>query len=414
MKLTRREKLLVTILLFCLASYLLFRYVVTPQHAQLEVLRADLAAWEEKKQALDIIDQTVARYGQQQEDLTNQIQTIGNNYFSSLSQEEESVIVMNDLLQDAELKDISLSFGPLETGLPDGAASAAVASAAAASTPTDSSGPLVQKVQLTYSGSYDSLWKALGNFWNFQKCIQVDSITIGPDADGSRLVTGEIDLSLYDLSQITQLGKNMVIWSDNGQFRRSNPFQNVTGETFQGTRYVLDLSDSMTRIYTKFTDISGNWAETAIDDFGRQYLVEGDAENKFHPDDPITRGELVVLLDNYYHWEAPADAVDLTKFSDYAELGSSLSAMEKAFYKGYMMGYFVGFDDGTLRPNAPTSYKEFSLVMGKVMNQPEFNWRDAALVIQQQTGYTSPGLTDEIAPMTRAEAVYFLHSLPQQ
>lgn len=409
MKLTRREKLLVTILLFFFASYLLFRYVVTPQRAQLEILRADLAAWEEKKQALDMIDETVARYGQQQEDLTNQIQTIGNNYFSSLSQEEQSVIVMNDLLQDAGLKDVSLSFSPLEAGLPDGAVSPAASSPA-----VDSSGPLVQKVQLTYSGSYDALWKALGNFWNFQKCIQVDSITIGPDTDGSGLVTGEIDLSLYDLSRITQLAKNMVIWSDNGQFRRSNPFQNIAGETFQGTRYVLDLSDNETRIYTKFADISGNWAETAIDDFGRQYLVEGDAENKFHPDSPITRGEFVVLLDNYYHWEVPDGAVDLTIFSDYAELGSSLNAMERAFYKGYIMSYFVGFDDGTLRPNAPTSYKEFNLVMGKVMNQPEFNWRDTALVIQQQTGYTSPALADETAPMTRAEAVYFLHALPQQ
>ncbi|HWQ51005.1 MAG TPA: S-layer homology domain-containing protein [Terriglobales bacterium] len=409
MKLTGREKILVTLLLFCFASYMLFRYVVTPQLAHLEVLRAEHAAWQEQKRALDVIDETMARYGQQQEELTNRIEAIGNNYFSSLSQQEESVIVLNELLLDSGLKDISLAFSPLAPSLPGGAANAAAAGAAPAS-----SDALVQKVQLTYSGSYDALWKALGGFWNFQKCIQVDSITIGQGTDGSGLVTGEISLSLYDLSQVTGLGKNMVIWSDNGQFRRANPFENIGGETFVGTRYILDLSDSTMKFYERFTDISGNWAETAIDDFGKRYLVEGDAENRFHPDDPMTRGEFVVLLDKYFQWEAPEDAVDLTVFSDYAELGSSLSAMEKGFYKGYMMGYFIGYDDGTLRPNSPTLYKEFNLVMGKVLNQPEFNWRDAALAIQQQTGYTSPGLVDENASMARAEVVYFLHSLPQQ
>jgi hypothetical protein len=220
-------------------------------------------------------------------------------------------------------------------------------------------------------------------------------------------------LSLYDLSQMTQAGESMVVWSDNGQFRRSNPFPDVSGETFPGTRYVLDLGDDTTRIYVKFIDITGHWAETAIDDFGRQFIVSGDSDGRFHPDDPITRGEFVVLLDNYYHWEAPENAVDLTKFSDYAELGSSLNAMEKAFYKGYMLGFFVGFDDGTLRPNAPTSYQEFSLAMGRILNQPDFSWKNAALAIQQETGYSSPGIADETAPMSRAEAVYFLHSLPQ-
>ena len=401
MKLTNREKLMVTLLLFCFAAYFIFTYVVTPQRAHLEVLRADLATWQEKKQALDKIDETMAQYGEQQADLQGQLEAVGNNYFSSLSEEEETIIVLNDLLRDSELKDISLSFSPL-------------AAASSAGGAAGDAAPLVQKVQLSYSGTYDALWNALGSFWGFQKCIQVDSVTISPDEGGSGLVTGEMALSLYDLSPITGQSKNMVIWSDNGQFRRTNPFLNTTGETFVGTRYILDLSDSAAKLYEKFTDITGNWAETAIDDFGKRYLITGDAENKYHPDDPITRGDFVVLLDNYYHWDAPVDAVDLTIFSDYAELGSSLSAMEKGFYKGYMMGYFIGYDDGTLRPNSPTLYKEFNLVLGKILNQPDFNWRDAALKIQQETGYTSPGLTDENAPMTKAEVVYFLHSLPQE
>lgn len=408
MKLTSREKFMVTLLLFCFAAYFIFTYVVTPQRAHLQVLKADLATWQEKKQALDKIDETMAQYGQQQADLNGQLEAIGNNYFSSLSEEEETIIVLNDLLRDAQLKDVSITFTPLSTASVGGAAAGGTAA------PQANNAPLVQKVQLSYSGTYDALWNALGSFWNFQKCIQVDSITISPGEGGTGLVTGEMSLSFYDLSPITGKSKNMVIWSDNGQFRRTNPFLSTTGETFIGTRYILDLSDSAMKLYEKFTDIGGNWAETAIDDFGKRYLITGDAENKYHPDDPMTRGDFVILLDSYYQWDAPVDAVDLTIFSDYAELGSSLSAMEKGFYKGYMMGYFIGYDDGTLRPNSPTLYKEFNLVMGKILNQPNFNWRDAALKIQQETGYTSPGLVDENAPISKAEVVYFLHSLSQE
>lgn len=405
MRMTKREKILIIALLFFIAGYFLFRYIITPQLAELSVLRTGVAEWEAQKQSLAVVSDTIAQADQRKDDLETEIQVIGNTYFASLDDQEELIIVLNDLLRSTGLKDTELSFDKLSDASFFGNDSDAAAVSGV-------SAPLVQKVRLTYEGTYDSLWNTLRAFWNFNKCIQVDSISISQDAESAGILTGEIDLSFYDLSEMTSIRDTMVVWSDTGAFRKADPFQAISGEAFPGTRYILNVDDETDK-YIKFVDITGNWAEAAIDDFGERHLITGDSANRYFPDEPITRGEFVMLLDQYYHWEAPENPVDLTKFSDYTELGQSLSAMEKAFYKGNLLGFFVGYGDGSLRPNAPTSYHEFELVMGRILGQPDFNWKDAALAMEQETAYTSPGISDDSASITRAEAVYFLHSLPQ-
>lgn len=427
MRLTKREKILIIVLLFTLAGYLLFQYVITPQLAQLSSLKANVENWKEKKQALSVIDDTIAKYDQQKEELDTKIQTIGNSYFSSLDMQEESIIVLNDLLLNTGLKDADISFDELADGNSSANAGQSQASQSQASqSQTDQAqasqsqtgqaqtGPIrVQNVQLSFEGSYQAVWNELRAIWNFKKAIHVDSLSMSQSDASTEPLTGEIDLSFYDLSKITDVSDAMVKWSDSGQFRQQDPFAALSGAVFPGTRYTLDLNDENTEKYVKFVDIEGNWAESEIDDLGRRHVITGDSANRFLPDDPITRGEFIMMLDKFYQWDAPDNTIDLTQFSDYSELGQSLTAVEKAFYKGYMRGIFIGYGDGTLRPNAPTTYEEFELVMRRILNQPDFKWDDTALAIQQKTGYTSPGLTDKTASMTRAEVVYFLDSQPQ-
>ena len=412
MQLSKREKIMVLILLFFISGYFLFKYVITPQMSELSALKADMADWKGKKQALAVIDNTIKKYNDQKTDLETKIQTVGNNYFASIGEQEESIIVINELLQNTGLKDYTISFGKVTNYSPQSAQAKAGGKTDAAKTKDSTTSPLVQTVKLSYEGNYDSVWKALRAIWGFKKFIQVNSISMNRDPQRAGILTGDIELSLFDFSQLTQVSNTMVEWSESGTFRKTDPFAATAGAVFPGTRYVLNVDNQQSK-YVKFVDISGNWAEAAIDDFGKQHMITGDNVNRFFPDQPISRGELVMLLDKVFKWQAPANAVDLTKFSDYSELGQSLSAMEKAFYKGYMMGFFVGNSDGTLRPNAPTSYSEFELVMGRILNQPNFKWKDAALAIQKATGYKSPGIVTNSGSITKAEAVYFLHSLPQ-
>lgn len=412
MRMTKREKLLVVFMLFFVAGYFLFQYVITPQRAGLSTLQANVAEWQEKKQALTAIDDKIAQLDQRKSEMETKIYTIGNEYFASLKEQEEAVVVLHELLRDTELKDLKIAFDEIEK-LKLGEGSDSTQAEPDETANENAVAPMIQQVKLSYEGSYSALWNALRNFWNFPKYIQVSGVSIHVDQSNPDILYGDIELCFYDLSPLTLRHHTMVEWADDGAFRKINPFQSMIDQMFIGIRYVLNLNDEMPQNYVKFTDISGNWAETAIDDFGKRFLITADSENQFSPDKPMERDDLVVLLDRFFQWEAPTDPVDLTKFSDYAELGQSLSAMEKAFYKGYVMGCFVGYDDGTLRPNAPTSYQEFEIVMSRALEQPDFKWKDAALAIGQETGYTSPGINDASASITRAEVVYLLHSLPQ-
>lgn len=403
---------MLAILLFLLAEYALFQYVITPQLSQLSNIKTEIAGWEAKQQDLVVIKDTISQLDQEKSDLDADINNIGNDYFASLDEQEEAIIVLNDLLQDSGLTDIYMSFEPLEdvdlntnTGNNTGDNSAVQTAEIAA--------PLVQRASVEFEGTYDAVWKALRSFWNFGKFIKIDSLKLDQGKENLGILSGSFTLSLYDLSPMTDAPGNMVLWAENGTYRKANPFELITGEPFYGTRYILNVNNEDLKKYERFTDISGNWAETAIDDFGKQHLIMGDNENRYFPDQAMSRGELVILLDQFFQWESPTDAVDLTQFSDYNELGQSLSAMEKAFFRGYIRGCFVGYDDGTLRPNAPASYIEFELVMQKCLSQPDFNWKDAAQKIEQETGFKSSGIDNESAAITRAEVVYFLHALPR-
>lgn len=414
MRLTNREKILIILLAFAGAAYLVFQYVVTPQLTAVKALEKTRAGWEQKKQDLATIDNKIQKLDTELKDINTEIHTIGNGYFSLLEEQEEIIVVLNELLQVAEISDKSITFEPLKkeavNAPPKGK------SKSKDKNPKDTL-TMVQNVRLAYEGNYKTLWSLLRGLWSFEKNIMITDLsisTISPKDTLSGLseqLSGDIGLKLYDLSDITQYSGNLIQWTESGSFRKANPFEPSIDGAFPGTRYILNRGDTEISQYVKFSDIAGHWAESAIDNFGNKQLITGDLANRYFPDNSITRGELVIMLDKAFKWETPSDPVDLTGFSDYSELGQSLSAMEKAFYKGYLNKYFVGYADGSLKPNAPITYEEFELVMGRVLKQPEFKWSEAAAAIEANAGYRSPGIDNKSAFMTRAEAVYFLDSL---
>lgn len=395
MRLTNREKLLLVILLFAVIGYFTFRFVVTPQWAALEEKQALLNEWQAKKAALETIDQTLVQLNEEWSGLDGEIQSIGKKYFSLLAEQEEIILLFNELLKTPGVRDVSLNFS--EPQLQD----------------IEGGQAKLQTIQVAYEGEYTALWNLLKAIWKFDNRIMVSGLNMAKGE--TTLLSGQISVDLHDLSEMTKASENLVVWFNKDTFVKGNPFTPLPGEPFIGTRYLMK-SDSLAAVqaaYVKFADITGHWAENAIDNFGRKRLVYGDANNLFYPNAPLTRGELIILLDGLFEWPTPAQPVDLTKFTDYMELGRYESVMAKAIFKGFLSEYIIGYEDGTLRPNNPISYEEFDLVMQKVLEDPGFAWKNEAAKIQAATGHASVGLTDKNGSMTRAEAIYFLNTLPQ-
>lgn len=395
MRLTNREKLLLIVLLFAVIGYFTFKYIVTPQWAQLDEKEIVLNEWKAKKAELETIDQTLASLNAEWSALDGEIQTIGSKYFSLVEEQEEIILLFNELLKTPGVRDVSLNFAePQMLEIEGGQAK-------------------LQTVQVAYEGEYTSLWNLLKAIWKFDNRIMVSGLNMAK-GETTRL-SGQISMDLHDLSDMTKAADNLVVWFNRDTFVKGNPFTPLPGEPFVGTRYLMK-SDSLVAAqtaYVKFRDITGHWAENAIDNFGSKRLVYGDANNLFYPNAPLTRGELIILLDGLFEWPTPAQPVDLTKFTDYMELGRYESVMAKAIFKGFLSEFIIGYEDGTLRPNNPITYEEFDLVMQKVLEKPDFTWATEAAKIQAATGHVSAGLSDKNASMTRAEAVYFLNTVPQ-
>ncbi|MZQ97618.1 MAG: hypothetical protein GT601_08065 [Acidaminobacter sp.] len=393
MRLTNREKLLLIFLSFAIIGYLTFNYIVLKQWVSLDEKEFVLNDWQAKKIELETIDQSLAKLNSEWEVLDNDIQSIGNKYFSLIEEQEDLILLFNELLKTPGIKDLSINFEePQAQELEGGSVK-------------------MQPVVLSYEGEYTSLWTLLKSIWKFDNRILISGLTMTKDE--TTLLTGQISMELHDLSEMTHSAENLVMWFNNDTFIKGNPFTPLPGEPFSGTRYLMK-SESINTVqtaYVKFADIAGHWAESSIDNFGEKRLIYGDANNFFYPDSSLSRGELIILLDGLFEWPTPAQPVDLTKFSDYMELGRYESVMAKAIFKGFLSEYIIGYEDGTLRPNNPITYEEFDLVMQKVLQSPDFNWKSEAEKIQTITGHISKGIADENAFMTRAEAVYFLESM---
>lgn len=395
MRLTKREQLLLIILFFGVAAYAVYTYVVTPQLATLKEKQVLLQHWQLQKDELDKAPATLAQLASEHQNINTGIETIGLKHFSRLDEQEEVILLMNELFATPGIKDLSFSFAQLQpTEIAGGKAEA-------------------QVINVTFEASYQSLWALLRRIWAFDETIMVSNMALRPNANNANLFSGTVSLKLHDLSELTERHNSIIYWFNRENFIKENPFTPLPGQPFIGMRYFLasGSSDELPQ-YVKFADIGGHWAEEAIDTFGEQRLAFGDGNNRFYPDMPITRGELVVLLDGYFNWETPSDPVDLTRFSDYMDIGNYHTAMARAVFKGFLNGYIVGYGDGTLKPHAPVSYAEFNDIMSRILKEPGFTWETPATAIRTTTGHVSVGLTDISRAMTRAEAVYYLNMLP--
>ena len=94
-----------------------------------------------------------------------------------------------------------------------------------------------------------------------------------------------------------------------------------------------------------YGDMSGHWAEAAVDRWSTLGIVQGDDQGNFRPDDTISRAELAAILNRYmkYTEQAENTYADLPEDAWYTE---DILCLAEA---GLMLG-----DGEYQRPNDPS------------------------------------------------------------
>lgn len=190
-----------------------------------------------------------------------------------------------------------------------------------------------------------------------------------------------------------------------------------------------------------FRDIGGHWAKDSILRLNKQGIANGN-NGKFHPDQPLTRAELVAFVDRAFGLnrayaknqvtlsEAYRQTEPTVTEAVYSEQSATIpdfpdlqpdhwayETVRAAVENGVLKGY----PDGTIRPDSPVSRAEVAVVFDRLVGPllpmgdysilftdvPADNWAYPAIVRLSASGIVRGVAAQTYAPekkVTRAEA----------
>ncbi|MNB70878.1 Cellulosome-anchoring protein precursor [compost metagenome] len=167
-------------------------------------------------------------------------------------------------------------------------------------------------------------------------------------------------------------------------------------------------------------DYSGHWSESIVERSIGQKLLTGYQDGSFHPDSPITRAELAVLLTKAFPDE---NSKKTESFSDVRSGSWYASAVSQAVGDGYLSANA----DGAFRPGQPATRAEAAAAFAAALNWKEVSadtlnaYKDIAYLPTGEEGEwlrqaaaqgyieaSSDGYLLPQKPLTRSEAVFFL------
>lgn len=118
-----------------------------------------------------------------------------------------------------------------------------------------------------------------------------------------------------------------------------------------------------------FNDISGNWAEQYIVKLAQKNAVKGYEDGGFHPDQTVTRAELMVIIAQLENLDL-ALIPDRYYFNDYPDIPWWA---RKAVTAARLEGWICGYPDGSFRPNRVVTRSELAIIYAHLSGESLVN-----------------------------------------
>jgi alpha-tubulin suppressor-like RCC1 family protein len=123
---------------------------------------------------------------------------------------------------------------------------------------------------------------------------------------------------------------------------------------------------SVIRSDHSFADVIGHWARKEIVLMANKLIVEGRTQDRFVPDDPISRAEFAALLVRALGLDDEPNGP--TPFRDVAP-GAWYAGAVRAAYQHRLIN---GFEDGTFRPADPITREQMAVMIDRAMAYAEY------------------------------------------
>lgn len=179
------------------------------------------------------------------------------------------------------------------------------------------------------------------------------------------------------------------------------------------------LSMSTLIVHATVNDITGHWAQEVIQKWLDKKLASGYTDGTFRPNNPITRAEFMILVNNVFGFTNEKDIA----FTDVNEGQWFYDTVRKAVAAGYIEGY----SDGSLKPNNSITREEVATIIAKIMklelnsskteifaDKEKINWSKGYIGAVVNKGLMKGYPDGTFRPqnnITRAEALYALNNI---
>ncbi|WP_164472733.1 S-layer homology domain-containing protein [Cohnella candidum] len=147
-----------------------------------------------------------------------------------------------------------------------------------------------------------------------------------------------------------------------------------------------------------FKDLSGHWAQEAVNDMGSRMVVSGVNETSFGPDQAITRAEFAAIMVRALGLPETGGKVT---FSDVSSDSWYAGAVGKAEEYGLLHGY----RDGTFRPNNTITRQEAIYVLVQALKLTGWTAAEGSNSAALLSGFTDAAKVESWAKQAIAEAV---------
>lgn len=135
---------------------------------------------------------------------------------------------------------------------------------------------------------------------------------------------------------------------------------NVDGRWYASIKSLSNSRYMLVRQEQTFTDISGSWARSSIENMGNRRIVSGTGAGQFQPQRAITRAEFASILSKGLGLEPADGKADFADVSADSWYNGSVSAAVDS-------GLITGFTDGTFRPGQNITRAEAMVMLSRAM-----------------------------------------------
>lgn len=162
--------------------------------------------------------------------------------------------------------------------------------------------------------------------------------------------------------------------------------------------------------FVNIKDVRGHWARDEINAYIRNGITWKYSDNTYRPDLPITRVQLLELLNKVYKWNLTGlddKLKEMEALKDYDTFGEYKPLIAYAIKNGYLGLY----SDNTFKIDSKVTYNQINQVMKKVTGDNNFSWSNVASSMVKDKDTRCKSYNSMENYITRAESVYMLYLL---